>query len=62
MYNIVVVTGMGVISPLGNTVSEFWDRAKNGDNGISKISSFDTSRFQVHIAGESNIQLDEYLD
>ena len=58
----VVVTGMGVISPLGNSIANFWNNLKKGKNGISEISSFDTSSLQVHIAGQSNIQLQEYLD
>ena len=58
----VVVTGMGVISPLGNSIANFWNNLKRGKNGISKISSLDTSSLQVHIAGQSNIQLQEYLD
>ena len=60
--NRVVVTGMGIVSPLGNSINDFWRNAKEGRNGISKISSLDTSHLSVHIAGECNIQLDEYLD
>ncbi len=60
--NRVVVTGMGIVSPLGNTVVDFWNSAKNGENGISKISNFDTSDYPVHIAGQVNIDLSEYLD
>ena len=60
--NRVVVTGMGVISPLGNTISDFWRGIKSGKNGISRISSFDTSEYPVHIAGQANIDLSNYLD
>ena len=60
--NRVVVTGMGIVSPLGNTVVDFWNSAKNGENGISKISNFDTSDYPVHIAGQVNIDLSKYLD
>ena len=60
--NRVVVTGMGIISPLGNTIPDFWEGVKSGENGISKISSFDTSSYPVHIAGQSNIDLSSYLD
>jgi len=60
--NRVVVTGMGTISPLGNTIADFWNGSKNGKNGISKISSFDTSNYPVHIAGQVNIDLNNYLD
>ena len=48
----VVVTGMGVISPIGNTVSEFEAALKEGKSGISKITQFDTTGFDVTIAGE----------
>tara|TARA_B100001142_G_C14325859_1_gene652239 strand:- start:625 stop:1854 length:1230 start_codon:yes stop_codon:yes gene_type:complete len=60
--NRVVVTGMGIISPLGNTIPDFWEGVKSGENGISKISSFDTSSYPVHIAGQANINLSSYLD
>ena len=58
----VVVTGMGIISPLGNSILDFWANLKKGKNGISEISSFDTSNLQVHIAGQSNVNLEQYLD
>lgn len=47
----VVITGMGVISPLGNDVGVFWSRMKEGQSGISTIDSFDTSRHKTKIAG-----------
>lgn len=47
----VVITGMGVISPLGNTVESFWNRLKRGESGISQIDTFDTSRHKSKIAG-----------
>ncbi|QSF47152.1 beta-ketoacyl-ACP synthase II [Paenibacillus tianjinensis] len=48
----VVITGMGVISPLGNAVEPFWNRLSAGESGISPITSFDTSHFKSKIAGE----------
>jgi 3-oxoacyl-[acyl-carrier-protein] synthase II len=48
----VVVTGLGVISPIGNTVSEAWDRALAGTPGITRITRFDPSRLASQIAGE----------
>ncbi len=48
----VVITGMGVVSPVGNTVSEAWENVKNGRCGIGNISLFDASRLNVQIAGE----------
>ncbi len=48
----VVVTGMGAITPIGNTVEEFWSGLKSGKCGIDRITKFDTSEFKVKIAGE----------
>jgi len=48
----VVVTGLGVISSLGNEVSSLWDALLKGKSGISRITSFDASKFDSQIAGE----------
>ncbi|MCL1994453.1 MAG: beta-ketoacyl-ACP synthase II [Spirochaetes bacterium] len=48
----VVVTGMGVISPIGKTVEEFCESLKAGKSGIGPITQFDTNGFDVTIAGE----------
>ncbi len=58
----VVITGMGVLCPIGNSVSEFGYRLKNGVNGINSITHFDTTEFDVHIAGEVKINLEEKID
>ena len=50
--NRVVVTGMGVISPVGNTVQEFWANLIAGKIGIDFITRFDTTDFKVKIAAE----------
>jgi len=47
-----VVTGLGIISPLGNSVSEAWDRALAGTPGVTRITRFDPSRLASQIAGE----------
>jgi len=47
-----VVTGLGIISPLGNTVSEAWDRALAGTPGVTRITRFDPSRLASQIDGE----------
>ncbi|MED2254755.1 beta-ketoacyl-ACP synthase II [Brevibacillus parabrevis] len=47
----VVVTGMGVISPIGSNVEQFWSSLVEGKSGISHIDIFDTSRFKTKIAG-----------
>lgn len=47
----VVITGMGVISPLGQDVNTMWERLVRGESGISEIDSFDTTRLKSKIAG-----------
>lgn len=47
----VVITGLGIISPLGNDVAETWENIRNGKSGIGLISHFDTSAFSVRIGG-----------
>ena len=48
----VVVTGLGVVSPVGVTVNDFWDSLKQGRGGIGPITRFDASQFANRIAGE----------
>ena len=48
----VVVTGLGIISPIGNDVPTFWDNLKKGVCGIEKITEFDTSEFPAHVAAK----------
>ena len=48
----VVITGMGVVSPVGNTVDEAWNSVKNGKSGLGRISLFDPSRLSVQIDAE----------
>ncbi len=48
----VVVTGLGCISPVGNTVEQAWSRLLAGQSGIDRISKFDASTFSCQIAGE----------
>ena len=48
----VVVTGMGVVSPLGETVNEYWEKLIRGESGISPITLTDASPFSCRIAGE----------
>ncbi len=47
----VVITGMGVVSPLGNDVQTFWNNLMNGQSGISTIDTFDTTNQKTKIAG-----------
>jgi 3-oxoacyl-[acyl-carrier-protein] synthase II len=48
----VVVTGLGAITPIGNTVAEYWEGLITGRNGIAPITLFDPSRHACRIAGE----------
>lgn len=48
----VVVTGLGIISPIGNTVEAAWSAIKAGRSGIAPITHFDVSSFPVRIGGE----------
>ena len=59
----VVVTGMGAITPIGNTVEEFWNSIKEGIVGIGEITKFDTTDFKVKLAAEvKNFAAKERLD
>jgi 3-oxoacyl-[acyl-carrier-protein] synthase II len=48
----VVVTGLGAITPIGNTLADYWDGLMEGRNGIAPITLFDASRHDCRIAGE----------
>ena len=48
----VVITGMGVVTPVGNDLETFWRNVRNGASGIGRIQAFDTSAFDCQIAGE----------
>ena len=48
----VVVTGLGTVNPVGNTVEESWKGIREGKVGIGEITAFDSSAFSVHLAGE----------
>jgi 3-oxoacyl-[acyl-carrier-protein] synthase II len=58
----VVVTGLGCVSPVGNTVADAWANVIAGKSGIDLITKFDASTFACKIAGEvKNFQLDSYI-
>lgn len=48
----VVVTGLGAITPIGNSVAEFWDGIRKGKVGIGEITKFDTTDYKVKLAAE----------
>jgi 3-oxoacyl-[acyl-carrier-protein] synthase II len=50
----VVVTGLGIISPIGNSISQFWNSLSAGKSGIQRITQFDPTQFNSQIAGEVN--------
>lgn len=59
----VVVTGVGAVTPLGNTMEESWKKALEGQSGIAKITRFDATPFDVHFAGEvKGFNPDLYVD
>ena len=59
----VVITGIGALTPIGNTAKETWENALNGVNGIDKITRFDNSEFNIHVAGElKDFNIEDYLD
>ena len=59
----VVITGLGMISPLGNSVNESWEAAKQGKSGIAAVTKFDASTFPTKIAAEvKNFNPEKYLE
>lgn len=58
-----VVTGIGVVSPVGTGKRQFWESLTGGRSGISEITYFDTSKLSVHCAGEvEGFDASEYVD
>ena len=59
----VVVTGMGALTPIGNTVKEYWENAVKGVNGIDQITKFDVSDSKYKFAGElKNVDIAAVVD
>ena len=59
----VVITGIGVITPIGNSKKAFWENLNSGRGGIDNITYFDTSDYPVHFAGEvKDFDLELYID
>ncbi|MGJ8671040.1 MAG: beta-ketoacyl-ACP synthase II [Oceanococcus sp.] len=58
----VVVTGLGAITPLGLNVEDSWQAIKNGENGISRIDTYDVSTYPTQIAGlVRGFDIDQYM-
>lgn len=63
MSNRVVITGLGVVTSLGNKINEFWNNIINGKSGIKKITKFDSEDFSTQIAAEiSDFDSSEFID
>lgn len=59
----VVVTGLGAITPIGNTVPELWDSVVNGVSGAGPITHFDASKFKTQFACEvKNFKVEDYIE
>lgn len=59
----VVVTGLGAITPIGNTVPEFWDGLLSGKSGAAIIQQFDASKFKTQFACEvKNFNVEDFID
>jgi len=62
-YRRVVVTGLGAVTPLGNTVDEYWEAIKAGRNAIGPITHFDASQHSTRIAAEvKDFDASRYVD
>ena len=59
----VVVTGLGIVSPVGSTVKSAWENITNGFSGIKRIEAFDASNFSVQISGPVlDFNVDDFID
>jgi 3-oxoacyl-[acyl-carrier-protein] synthase II len=59
----VVVTGLGALTPIGNTLAEYWEGLKNGKSGAAPITRFDSTLFKTKFACElKNFEIGNYMD
>lgn len=58
----IAVTGLGIVSPVGNNISDAWQNIVAGNSGVTKITRFDASTFSSQIAGEvKNFDITQYI-
>jgi len=58
----VVITGLGIVSPVGNDIDSAWDNIVNGRSGVGRITRFDPSAFNAQIAGEvKDFDITQYM-
>ncbi len=58
----VVITGLGIVSPVGNSIPEAWSNIVAGKSGIDRITRFDASAFPCRIAGEvKGFKVDDWI-
>jgi len=58
----VVITGLGCISPVGNSIADAWGAVKEGKSGIATITKFDATPFSTHFAGEvKGFNIEDYI-
>jgi 3-oxoacyl-[acyl-carrier-protein] synthase II len=59
----VVITGMGCLTPLGNSITEYWNNLRNGVSGADMITQFNASKFKTRFACEiKNFDPTNFLD
>jgi len=58
----VVITGIGMVSPVGNSAAESWGNIISGQSGVSNISKFETEGFETKFAATVNINIEEFLE
>jgi 3-oxoacyl-[acyl-carrier-protein] synthase II len=59
----VVITGLGVVSPLGNDIDTFWRRLVAGESGVGPITRFDSTGYKVHMAAEvKGFDAEDFID
>jgi 3-oxoacyl-[acyl-carrier-protein] synthase II len=59
----VVVTGLGALTPIGNTVTEYWENLLKGKSGAAPIQQFDASKFKTLFACEvKNFNVEDFID